>query len=341
MINPPIFITGASGFLASHIILKLLALGYTVRGSVRSATRGDQIRKVLEKQGADTSGLSFVLLDLMSDDGWTTAMDGMGILIHTASPFITYIPTDEDEVIRPAVEGTRRALKAALRSGVERIILTSSEVAVAHGHSKSRKEVFTETDWSNLDASDITPYMKSKTLAEREAWAIMKDAGRVTDLTTINPGFILGPLLEQDIGTSGAIIKKMMSGKFPGAPDLWLSIVDVRDVADLHIASMRDSHAFGHRVLASNVSVSFCQIAKMVADTFPEHARALPTRKLPDFAIRLVGLFDEDARASVRLLGRRFDLEHERAEKILGHSLIGSEEAVVATACSLIEMGLV
>ena len=333
-------VTGASGFLASHIVLKLLSQGIAVRGSVRNASKSEHIRKVLQQHGADTSKLSFVELDLMSDAGWNEAMQGIRFLIHTASPFITHIPKHEDDVIRPAVEGTKRALHTALAADVERVVLTSSEVAVARGHAKSLDRILTEADWSDVNAPSMTPYFKSKTLAEKTAWAIMEDADRRNDLTVINPGFILGPLLEEDIGTSGAIIRKMMQGKLPGAPDLHFSIVDVRDAADLHIKAMTDERGFGHRVFAAGDTASFKQMAEVLAEAFPDYASKLPTRPLPNFIVRLVGLFDADARASVRSLGIKFELDHSLAETLLGRPLIDARTAITALGQSLIDQDL-
>jgi nucleoside-diphosphate-sugar epimerase len=335
-----VLVTGASGFLASHIVLKLLSQGVSVRGSVRNTNKGDRIRKVLQKHGADTSRLSFVELDLMSDAGWQEAMRGVKFLIHTASPFITHLPKHEDDVIRPAVEGTRRALTTALSAGVERVVLTSSEVAVARGHVKSPERILTEADWSDVDAPGMTPYFKSKTLAEKAAWEIMEKANRLDDMTVINPGFILGPLLEEDFGTSGAIIRKMMRGQFPGAPDLYFSIIDVRDAADLHIKAMTDDRGFGHRVLASVSTVSFKQMAAILAEAFPQYAGKLPTRPLPNFVVRIVGLFDADARASVRMLGLSFELDNSLAEALLGHPLIEVRTAVTAMGQSLVDQNV-
>ncbi|MEZ5839447.1 MAG: aldehyde reductase [Hyphomicrobiales bacterium] len=336
-----VLVTGASGFLAGHVILKLLGDGYRVRGSVRNAARGDNVRAVLEAHGADTAHLSFVELDLLSDKGWAAAMDGVDYLVHTASPFITHIPRHEDDVIRPAVEGTRRALEAALSSEVKRIVLTSSEAAVARGHGKGLGRPLTEADWSNVSAPDMTPYFKSKTLAEREAWAIMEKAGRRADLTVVNPGFILGPLLDTDIGTSGAVIRKMMSGKLPGSPDLNFTVVDVRDAAELHLRALKDERGFGHRLLASGETVGMRQLALALAEAFPAYARRLPTRRLPGVLLRLVGLFDADARAAVRSLGIRFFMEHGLAEMILGRPLVGWREAVVAMGATLVDQKLV
>lgn len=336
-----VLVTGASGFLASHVVMRLLAEGYRVRGSVRTAEKGEHIRAILERHGADTANLSFVGLDLLEDAGWGEAMAGVDYLVHTASPFITHIPAHEDDVILPAVEGTRRALEAALAAGVARIVLTSSEVAVARGLPTSPTRALTEADWSVVDGPGMTPYFKSKTLAERQAWAIMEDAGRKADLTVVNPGFILGPLLETDVGTSGAIIKKMMDGRLPGSPDLNFTIVDVRDVAELHVRAIDDERGFGRRVLAASRSVAFKEMADALAEGFPAYAKKLPTRRIPDFVVRLVGLFDADARGSVRMLGYRYDMEHTLAEALLGRPLVGWRDALLAMGRTLVDQKLV
>lgn len=336
-----VLVTGASGFLGSHILLKLLAEGYNVRGSVRSAAKGEHIRKVLETHGADTAKLSFVELDLMRDDGWDAAMQGVDYLLHTASPFVTKIPKDADELVKPAREGTRRALNAALKSDVKRIVLTSSMVAACHGHEKSRTKPYGEADWSNPTGKDVTPYILSKTLAEQDAWKIMEAAGRRDDLSVINPGFILGPLLETDIGTSGAIIHRMMTGDFPGMPDIYFSVVDVRDAAELHILAMHDAAVFGHRVFSAGPSFSMQDIAKSLAASLPAYADKIPTRRLPDFLVRLIGLFDGDVKTAATLLGCKHPMDTSLVVPLLGREMISTDQAIRDMGQSLIDLKLV
>lgn len=341
MSDQTILVTGASGFLASHILLQLLEQGYAVRGSVRNAAKGDHIREVLQNHGADTSRLGFVELDLTSDAGWDAAMDGVDYLLHTASPFVTTSPKDPDEIIKPAVEGTRRALNAALRSNVKRIVLTSSMVAACHGHEKNRTTPYTEADWTNPSGKDVTPYILSKTLAEQEAWNIMEAANRREDLTVINPGFILGPLLEQDIGTSGAIIKRLMKGELPGCPRIYFSIADVRDAAELHLLAMHDPATFGHRVFAAGPSIEFIEVAKTLAEAFPAYAKKIPTRRLPDFVVRLVAMFDGDVKTAAMNLGRQHEMDKSLLEPLLGRPLIDTSEAIRSMGQSLIDLGQV
>ncbi len=336
-----ILVTGASGFLASHILLQLLKDDYIVRGSVRTAAKGDHIRKVLEGHGADTTNLSFVELDLMQDAGWDAAMQGVDYLLHTASPFVTSAPKDPDEIIKPALNGTRRALNAALKADVKRIVLTSSMVAACHGHPKSRITPYTEADWTNPDGADVTPYILSKTLAEQEAWKIMEAAGRRDDLTVINPGFILGPLLDKDIGTSGAIIQRMMNGDFPGTPDIYFSVVDVRDAAELHILGMHDEASFGHRVFSAGPALSMQGLAKSLAESLPAYAKKIPTRRMPNLLVRLVGLFDGDVKTAVYQLGLKHHMDTSLVEPLLGRPLISTDEAVRTMGQSLIDQNQV
>ena len=337
MTQQTILVTGASGFLASHILLQLLNTGYTVRGSVRNAAKGDHIRKVLETHGADTTRLEFVELDLMQDDGWDAAMDGVDHLLHTASPFVTTSPKNAGEITKPAIEGTCRALNAALRSNVKRVVLTSSMVAACHGHAKGRITPYGESDWTVPDGKDVTPYILSKTLAEQEAWKIMEAAGRRDDLTVINPGFILGPLLESDIGTSGAIIQRMMQGDFPGTPDIYFSVIDVRDAAELHILAMHDTAVFGRRVFSAGPSISMQEMAKSLAASFPTFAKKIPTRRLPNLLVRLIAMFDGDVKTAAMNLGRKHRLDRPLVEPLLGRPLFSTDDAIREMGQSLID----
>ncbi len=336
-----IFVTGASGFLACHIILQLLKSGASVTGSVRSMAKADHITTVLQNHGADTSRLNFVELDLLSDKGWDEAMAGHGYLIHTASPFVTTMPKDPDLLVKPAVEGTARALGAAFKAGVKHIALTSSVVAVAHGHASDHTDKLTENDWTNIDGPDVTPYILSKTLAEKKAWEMVGEANKKDILTVINPGFILGPVLEDDIGTSGALIHKMLSGGFPGSPNLCFSCVDVRDAASMHINALTDAEFAGRRVLAAGVPIQLVDIARALATEFPEFARKLPTRQIPDFVVKIIALFDGDAKTAATSLGRKHAVDSAPSVKLLGHDLITNEKAACDMARSIIDRGLV
>ncbi len=336
-----VFLTGVSGFLASHIALQLLKSGAHVTGSLRSLGKADHTRRVLESHGADTTNLSFTELDLLEDRGWNKAIEGSDYLIHTASPFVTTMPKDPQELVKPAVEGTRRAINAGLAANVKHIVLTSSMVSIAHGHGNSHTAKLTEADWTNVDGDDVSAYVLSKTLAERKAWKLVEEAGCKELLTVINPGFILGPVLEKDIGTSGALILKMLKGGFPGAPNIGFSCVDVRDAAALHINALEAQEFYGRRILASGEDIQLVEIARALAHDFPKYAKGLPTRQLPDFVVKLVGLFDGDAKTASKSLGHKHNVDYSSAVKLLGRDLVSNRDSARAMAKSIIEQGLV
>ena len=333
-----VLVTGISGFLGGHVALHLLNAGYTVRGSVRNLSKADKVRQTLAKAGADVSRLDFVALDLLADAGWDAAMADIRYLQHTASPFVLETPRDPQELIRPAVEGTRRALQAALKAGVEKIVLTSSIAAIQYGH-KSYDRLLTEADWTNLDSPHTGAYPASKTLAEREAWAIMDAAGRHDDLAVINPAGIFGPLLDEDPGTSSTLVRRLLDGRLPAAPKLFMAAVDVRDVAALQVAAMTDPAFFGQRCIAAEGVYSMPEIGAMLKPAFPD--RRVPTATLPNWVVRIAALFDRDIATNLHEIGTPKRLDTGRAPLRLGRKLIDTPSAVIATGKSLVEHGLV
>lgn len=245
-----VLVTGASGYVAGHIILQLLVRGYRVRGTIRSLTRADEIRHWLEKaHGASISkeALDLVEADLNSDRGWDTAMQGVRYALHVASPFPPSIPKNVDELIAPARDGTLRVMYAASRAKVERVVQTSSTVAIAYGHDNLSGRVFTEKDWTNSDHPEINAYAKSKTIAERAAWEELAKLNRAIEWVVINPGGVLGPVFDKDASASVDIVKKLLDKSVPGLPRFGFPIVDVRDLADLHVRAMLDPKAAGER----------------------------------------------------------------------------------------------
>lgn len=331
-----VLVTGISGFLGGHVALQLLNAGYSVRGSLRQLAKADAVRQTLARAGADTSRLEFVALDLTRDTGWAEAMAGVRYLQHTASPFVLETPKDPQELIGPAVEGTRRAVTAALASGVERIVLTSSIAAIQYGHADYGR-VMTEADWSNLQSPATGAYPASKALAEQAAWALVDAAGRHNDLAVINPAVILGPLLDQDPGTSSMMVRRLIDGRLPAVPRLSFSLIDVRDVAALQIDAMTNPAAGGQRCIASQGSYSMAQLGALLRPAFPD--RRIPTRELPDWVLRLVALFDRDVRDNLGELGVVKRVDGRRGPQRLGRTLIPADEAVIATARSLIAFG--
>ena len=332
-------VTGVSGFLGGHVALQLLASGYRVRGTVRDPAKADKVTATLRRAGADTSGLEFATLDLLADDGWAEAATGCDAVIHTASPFVTTMPRNPDDLIRPAVEGTRRAVEAALAANVRRVVLTSSIAAIVYGHPRA-KRTFDERDWTDLGAPDTTAYRSSKTLAEAEAWALMDAAGRRGDLAVINPGTILGPLLDDDPGTSGAIIAQMIRGRVPAAPRMTLEWVDVRDVAAAHVAAIDGPDAGGNRHIVSGDALSLMEIAGIISETLPVYRRKLPKFQMPDWLTRLAARFDPALKDAEAELGPSKRTDKRAAERLLGRALITARDAVAATARSAVANGI-
>ncbi len=336
-----VLVTGASGFIGLHCVRELLQNGYRVRGTVRSLAREPELRDALAKH-VDTNHLELVEADLMSDEGWADAVLGCRYVLHVASPVPTAPPKHEDELIVPAREGTLRVLRAASKAGVERVVLTSSISAVAEGHPHDPAKLFTEDDWSVVDG-DIGPYEKSKTLAERAAWEFVEslEGDESLELTTINPGFVLGPVLEKDYGASAQAILKLMRREYPGCPRLGWTTVDVRDVASAHLLAMTTPEANGQRFCCCVDFVWMKDMAAILNQQFGDRGYKIPTRTLPDFVVRIAGIFDKVTRLVVPRLGHDERISNERIKRVLGWQPRGTEEMVIATAESLIEQGLV
>lgn len=336
-----VLVTGASGFIAGHIVLQLLDRGYRVRGSLRSMDRAESMRNVVESNGGDVSRLEFCQADLTSDAGWKEAVADCSAVMHVASPIATTLPKDPNDLIVPARDGVRRVLDAAIAEGVPRVVMTSSNAAVSYGHQNAPERPLDETHWSEPGGPGMTPYVTSKTLAEQDAWEIVKKANGKTTLTTILPGLVLGPVLEEDFGTSAAVVRKLMLGEFPGCPDFGWPTVDVRDVAALHILALESDQAADERFLCANGYASLRQIAEVVRDWFPEYRGKVKTRPLPNWLVRVFAVFDKETRSVVSELGRRKPVNATKARDVLDWRPRSVEEAVVGTGESLIKHGLV
>lgn len=335
-----VLVTGITGFVGGHVALDLLKRGYTVRGSLRSMKKADHVRDTLARHGAPVDKLEFIELDLLSDKGWDEAVKDCRYVQHIASPFVTSMPDDEMELIRPAVEGTERALNAAFKADVERVIVTSSAAAVMYGHARDRKAPFTANDWTNIEGRDVTAYVKSKALAERRAWEIAEAAGRTNDIATVNPTGIFGPLLDTDPGTSGAIIVDVLKGQYPAVPRFAMGIVDVRDVAAVHVAAMENAEAGGHRYPVSAETIWMKRMAETLATAFPQYRGKLPKFTLPDWAVKLYANFNADIKGILGELGTFKVVDSSDAEALINRKLIPADEAVIATAKTIIDQGL-
>ena len=337
-----VLVTGATGFIAKHIVLELLDAGYRVVGSLRSPSRRDEVRDAVRPHLSSAADLDqrlrFVTLDLGKDDGWLDAMSGVDVLMHTASPLPMAQPRDENELVRPAVDGTLRALRAAHAAGIGRVVLTSSTAAVTNVAGNADTKRFDESDWSDPSWPGITPYTKSKTLAERAAWDFVDNEAPGMELTTINPCLVLGRPLDDHYGTSLRIVERLLRGRDPMLPKVGIGVVDVMDVARMHVRAITAPGTAGKRIIGAAEFMWLAEIAGILKAEYPH--KKIPMRIAPDILIRLIGLFDRSIRSIVPLLGRRQELENARARALLDIDFISAAESVRATARYIMERGL-
>jgi nucleoside-diphosphate-sugar epimerase len=335
-----VLVTGGSGFVGTHCILQLLTAGHQVRTTVRDLKREADVLAMLKVGGAEPGNrLSFFAADLEQDTGWDAATAGCDYVLHVASPFPMTVPRHEDDLIIPAREGALRVLRAARNAAVKRVVLTSSFAAIGYGL-QQQPVCFDETSWTDLEGK-VAPYPKSKTLAERAAWEFISREGGPLELSVVNPVGVFGPVLGADYSTSILIVRRLMDGSVPGCPKLYFGIVDVRDVADLHIRAMTHPSAKGERFLAvSGNCLSILDIAKILKERLGAAAKQVPTRQLANWMVRLAALWDPSIRQIVPELGKVKNASHEKASRLLGWQPRSSDEAIVATAESLIRLRL-
>jgi len=336
-----VLVTGGSGFIGSHIILQLLAAGYQVRTTIRNLKREADVRAMLKVGGAELGDrVSFLAADLENDAGWPEAVGGCDYVLHVASPLPPSVPKHEDELIVPAREGTLRVLRASRDAGVKRVVLTSSFAAIGYGH-KVRETPFNETDWTDPNGDDVAAYTKSKTLAERAAWEFLSQGGGNLELSVVNPVAVFGPLLGPDFSASILLVQRILSGAMPGTPQLYFGAVDVRDVADLHLRAMTHPAAKGERFLAvAGDFLSMLEIAKILKARMGASAKRVPSRQLPNWLVRLAALRDPAIKLILPELGKKKNATNEKAKRLLGWAPRSNEEAIVATAESLVQLGL-
>jgi dihydroflavonol-4-reductase len=329
-----VLLTGSSGFIAKHVALRLLNAGYDVRGTVRRLDRGEEVRLALAPHlGTGAGQLTFVQADLEADTGWAEAMTGIAALVHTASPFPIAQPKDPATIIRPAVEGTERVLKAAAAAGVNRVVLTSSTVAVLND--TKHDSLQDEADWCDTRLASTTPYAKSKTLAERTAWEIAKARG--LQLTSINPGLVFGPPLDENYGSSLRLVERMLKGKDPMMPPIGFPLVDVRDVAEMHLRALQRPATIGRRYIAAAGSMAMVDMGRALKAAYP--TRRFPTREAPQAVVRLLALFDPAIRSILPKLGHLERVSNARAVKEMGMEFIAPKAALLASADWLVKHG--
>lgn len=337
-----VLVTGASGFIAGHCVRELLEHGYIVRGTVRSLKDPEKTAHLRALAARVGGTLDLVETDLGSDAGWKDAVAGCTYVQHVASPFPAEAPKDEMDLIRPAVDGTKRVLNACAESGtVKRVVLTSSVAAVASGHPPGERKVRTEADWSNPDRSP--PYPKSKTLAERAAWALVQTLppGQRFELAVINPGFVVGPVLSADAGTSNEVIRKLLMREMPACPHIGFAPVDVRDIAAAHRLAMELPQAAGNRYICAGDHVWIEDMARVLAAEFNPKGFRVPTGRLPYWLMWILARFDKTIRLALDYVDREEAVSCARAQRDLGWSMRPLQESVIDAGYSLIECGIV
>lgn len=338
--TPSVLVTGISGFIAKHCAVELLRHGWRVRGTVRTFANTARIKQALDAH-CDTHGLEFVAADLLDDRDWADAMHGMQAVLHVASPFPLREPDDPQTLIAPAVEGTLRVLRFARDAGVQRVVQTSSTAAMLYGH-RDEDRVFTERDWTNVDGPHVGAYAQSKTLAERAARDFIEREGRGMHYASINPGFVLGPLIDGDAGSSAETIALFLRGKYPGCPRLAFPVVDVRDVARLHRLALETHEPSGGRYLAVADTATFQAMMIPIKAQLGDAARKVPTRVLPDWVVKSIALVDKAARGVLPELGRVPRVDTSATRRALRvDNFIPVEVAAPAMARSLLDLGVV
>jgi len=324
-----VLVTGATGYIAKHIVLQLLNSGYAVTGSVRDTAREAELHAALTPYLDDRSALErlrVVELNLMQDDGWDAAMEGVDVLMHTASPFPLGQPKDEQDLIRPAVDGAMRAVRAAQAAGITRVIMTSSSAAIMSSQLPDGKSAHDEDDWTDLTHAGATAYVKSKTMAERAVWDWQASEAPEMQITMINPVFVMGAPLDSNYGSSIELIERLMKGSDPMVPNIGFPCVDVRDIALMHIRAMERPKSTGKRIIGSDRSHRMAEMGQFLKQDHPQ--RRIPTRVAPNLLMRVLALFDPAIRSIVPMLGRTEMVSNARAQELLGMAFRDSGESI-------------
>ena len=332
-----VFVSGGSGYIAGFLIRQLIDAGWMVHTSIRDLAKEGAVRVSL---AVDNSKLKFFAADLMSDAGWAEAMAGCSHVAHVASPLPTDAPKHEDELIVPARDGALRALKAAKAAGIKRFVMTSSMAAIAYGHGGA-KSVFTEADWTDPTSPDAYAYVRSKTIAERAARDWVAADGGDMEFCTVNPSLVLGPLQSGDFSTSLEAIKKLLEGSMPGMPNLGFGIVDVRDVADMHVRCLTAPNMAGERFICSGPFLMMDQVAAILREGLGPQARKVPKLKLPNWLVRIAARFDPVIGQVIGELGKRRESPPVHAREVLGWVPRPAAESILDTARDMIRLGIV
>jgi dihydroflavonol-4-reductase len=329
-----VLVTGGTGFIAGWSIVELLQRGYAVRTTVRSLSKEPAVRAAISSAGASADRLTFFAADLTEDEGWDAAMTGCDYVLHVASPLGGSAALDRNALIAPARDGTLRVLRAAVKARVRRVVMTSAAATARPPLDSDR--VSDETVWADPDDSQFDAYRVSKILAERAAWDFMSTATGSTQFTTILPGAVFGPILAAENLGSVQIIQDLLQGRPPAVPRLGFWVVDVRDLVDLHMRAMTSPEASGQRFIAAGDFMWMEEIAKTLRSRLGEQASKVPTRRLPNFIVRVMLPFTPRFKTLAPLLGRKFLLTSEKARRVLGFSPRPATTTVVDCAESLL-----
>jgi dihydroflavonol-4-reductase len=337
-----VVVTGGSGFIGGWCIKQLIEEGWRVRATLRSLRREPEVRAWLSRKVDLADRLSFHEADLMSDAGWAQALSGADYVLHVASPIPPALPKHEDELIVPARDGTLRALKFARDAGVKRVVVTSSTAAITYGiKGDGSNRVFTEADWTDPTDPDTSPYIRSKTIAERAAWEFMRREGGAMTMATVNPAAVLGPVMGPDFSPSLEIVKKLLEGAYPGSPPLGFPLVDVRDIADLHLRAMTHPAAAGERFLGGQGFMWMSEVAQVLKQRLGDRANKVPIGAIPGWLVKILANFDPVTKSVVFELGKRRAVTPEKAIRLLGWAPRSNEDAIIASAESLLSEGIV
>lgn len=332
-----VLVTGGSGYIGSFIIRQLVEQGWTVNTTVRSLKREAEVRASL---AVPADKLRFFAADLLNDAGWADAVAGCSHVVHVASPLPSGAVKHEDDLIVPAREGALRALRFAKAAGVQRVVMTSSVAAIAYGHGK-KIGTYTEADWTDVKGPQVHAYAKSKTLAERAAREWIASEGAGMEYVSVNPAAVLGPVLSADFSSSVQIITRLLSGSLPGLPNFGFGVVDVRDVADLHVRALTAPGMDGERFIASGPFMMMKEVAAVLRGRMGNEARKVPTRGLPDFVLQLTSLVDPTIRMVTGELGKQRITPSDHARDVLGWVPRPAADTIVDTARSLIDKGVI
>jgi nucleoside-diphosphate-sugar epimerase len=338
-----VLVTGGTGFVASHCILQLLQQGYAVKTTIRSPDKKDKVLDMLRTGGiTDFQHIQFIIADLTEDKNWSVAVADCTFVLHVASPIYLRVPKDPEEMIRPAVDGTLRVLKAARDGGVKRVVMTSNFGAVGYSH-KDPTTLITEKEYTDPQEKGLSAYNKSKVMAERAAWQFIREQGNGLELCTVNPMGIFGPSLGPDLSSGFELLRNIMNGTLKAIPNITLGIVDVRDVADLHLKAMKSSQANGERFLAlAGGTMSLVQMAHLIKNKMPAIGEKISTRTLADWKVKLAAMLgNQKAKALAPMLGINRNASNEKAITVLGWAPRNNETAVLASAESLIKYGAI